>query len=785
MIDVKQPLQQELAERVIDDIVLYSKTTWFRALPSLFDGVKAVHRRALFSYWENVKEGSIKVVKLTGLTLAYHPHGDTSINNAIIDMTCDAVVNHPLFKGEGSFGNISSFVAASPRYISVRISEFGKAVMMDSIDINTIDMISGEDLDTKEPAYLPSKIPLVLINGSYGIAETTIVNIPQHNLNEIADRCIMYIKDKSINNNELSKGLYPDYVSGGVIVNAADLTQMYNGVSGMSIKLRGEIEIDKENDRIIIHSLPHNVDQTTVIDQIRKLVYGEGKSDSAKNVAMSNVTFVGDEVDKKTGIPYIFLNCKQGSNLVEIVNNLYKNTSLEKSITVSMVLNENGVVRNCSLKQIINSWYSVNYSIRSRKITLSINKLENKIHVLEGIVKVYPNIDAIIGLIKTFSGSKEELTKILSKIYGLSLIQARSICEMQVSDLSRRSESDLKKSIADNKEKVRILSDELNHIDDLMINDLIELKNKFGRPRRTKIVQKLEENGVHSISNGVILFTRNSFSLFHLDSILNKRTYLDFKAVKIDEKWVKEITGYHPVTSDIKSVLVFYNDATVSPVKVSMINKWLIDQNTEKHGFITAVCPIYDAVEGTVVCATSKGMLKRFDPKEIKSKSVSIDTVIESCIFVPRSHDGDMLMLLDEDGGYRYFPLEEIRETGRSSQGIMSGFETSNLRMTVIDKEATHVVVMVESMNGEGLCYSIDIETISTTTRTTKLRKIIDFDQCKFSGIGSLNLNIKELLVIYFTRGLVTTCTGRVLKGMKTLRKLGSNKAFGLINVEL
>jgi len=784
VIDKLEPYKQELAERVIDDITLYSRTTWSRSLPSVHDGLKSVHRRCLFTYWENVKDGSIKVVKLTGLTLAYHPHGDSSINNAIIDMTCDATNNHPLFKGEGSFGNISSFVAASPRYISVRVSDFGKHVMMESIDTNTLDMVAGEDLDTREPAYLPSKIPLVLINGSYGISEIFVNNIPQHNLNEIADRCIRYIKNKSIPDTELTKDLYPDYVSGGVIVNGSELSKMYSGGSG-SIKLRGEVEIDKEGDRILIRSLPHNVDQTTIIDQIRKLVYGEGKSDSPKNVALSNVTFVGDEVDKKSGVPYIFLNCKQGTNLKEVENNLYKNTSLEKSINVSMTLNENGVVHTCTLKDIIRHWYTVNYNIKSRKLTLAINKLENKIHVLEGILKVYPNIDAIVALIKTFTGTKEELTNLLSNKYGLSLIQARSICEMQISDLSRRSENDLKKSINDNKEKVRVLSDELNHIDDLMINDIIDLKNRFGRQRRTRIVQELDESGIHLVSNGVILFTRNSFSLFHLDSVLNKRTYLDFKGVKIDEKWVREITGYHQVTSDIKSVLVFYSDKTASPVPVSLINKWLVDPNCEKHGFITAVCPIYDKVNGTVVCITSKGLIKRFDPKEIRSKNVNIDTVVEKCIFVPKDQGDNMLLLIDENGHYRYFPLDDIRETGRNSQGVMSGFDKAHLKIAVVDKEATHAVVMLENGNGEGLCYSVELEKIDTTTRSTKLRKIAKLDDVKFSGVGTLNLNVKEMLVVFLTRSLIASCSGRVLRGMKTLRRLGSNPSFGLIDVKL
>ena len=785
MIDKQEPYKREVSDQIISDICIYAKTTFERAINNLLDGLKTVQRRVLFTYWEK-KETSIKVVKLTGLTLAYHPHGDTALNEAIIGMARDVTVNYPLFKGEGSFGNISSFTAASPRYIAVKISEFGKSVMLDTIDTNTLDMINGEDLDTKEPAYLPSKIPLVLLNGSYGIAELTVVDIPQHNLNEIADRCIAYIKNPDITNNALAKGLYPDYVSGGVIVNGNELNDMYDGVTKVSIRLRGEVELDKENDRIIIKSLPHNVDQTTVIEQIRQLVYGgNDKSSETKNVALSNVSFVGDVVDKKTGTASIVIECKHGTNLVEIENYLYKNTSVERINGVKFTLNEHGRVRTYNLKEIIAAWYKVNRNIRCRKITLSINRLEQRIHVLEGIVQVYSKLDEIIDLIKKFNGTKEELTQILSKTYSLSLIQARSICEMHVGDLSRRSEADLKKSIADNKEKVRILSNELKRADELMINDLIDLKEKFGRPRRTKIVQELDTSGVHSISNGVILYTRNAYSLFHMDNILNKRTYLDFKAVKIDDKWCKELIGFHPVTSDIKSVLVFYTDKTVSPVPVSLINKWFNDSNCEKRGFIKAICPLYENESGTVVCVTSEGMIKRFDPKEIKSKSVNIGTVIETCIFVPTSQEDQKLLMINESGEYRYYPLSEIRETGRSSQGVMSGFNESNLRLAISDKDSTHVVVTVEGSLGDGMCYSVDLESINTTTRTTKLRRIVDIDGCKFSGVGFVNLNIKEQLIVFYTKGLITSSSGRVLKNMKDLRKLGANKAFGIMSIEL
>jgi DNA gyrase/topoisomerase IV subunit A len=356
---------------------------------------------------------------------------------------------------------------------------------------------------------------------------------------------------------------------------------------------------------------------------------------------------------------------------------------------------------------------------------------------------------------------------------------------MQVSDLSKRSESDLKKSIADNKEKVRALTDDLNHVDNLMVQDLLDLKNKYGRPRRTKVVQELDTSGIISISNGVVLYTRNALSVFDLSNVLNKRAYLDFKAVKIDDKWVKELVGYHPISSDVKSVLVFYSDGTASPVTISLIDKWLADMNWEKHGFIRCICPIYESLEGTVVCITSEGQVKRFDPKEVKAKNVNIGTVVESCLFVPKSQDDQMLILMDEKGFYRYFELSEVRETGRTSQGITTGFDNGDLRMAVTSKDSTHAVIMVENFNGEGLCHSIELEAINKTTRTSKLKKIFPLEAYNFSGIGVVNLNVKDQIIVFYTKSLIATCSGRALKNMKSLRKLSSNKSFGLMDVIL
>lgn len=779
------PNIEEVYKRVKKDILFYGLSSFRRFLPSSLDGFKTIHRRILYTIWLYKIHGNIKVNKLGGLVLGLHPHGDVSVTSTIIKMAQEnTTANYSLLSPEGSFGNISDLTSASPRYISTRLSNFGNDAVLSLIDSHTLEMIDAEsDFGEVEPKFLPTKIPIVLLNGTLGIVESFTSNIPQHNLNEIADICIKYIKNKNISAKELSKGLFPDYVVGGTIINGDDLHQYYYNKSNGIIKVRGDTEIDLPNNRIIVRSMPLLFDFDSFISKVKTILNDKDSKGNPKNLVLANISYIGEARDDNNSNPYIYINCKSGTNLVEVLENLYKNTHLEYSNKINLTFNHEDKVKICDLKDIIEDWYKVNYDNRQRKMIYLINNHENKSHILEGLLKVYPNIDKIIDTIKKSTDQKDKIILKLKNKFGLSLIQAHGIFEMQIGSLTRRSEKELDNSIKKIRNIINNITKDLTMIDDIMINDLIELKKKYGRPRRTKVIMKLKERSDIVISNGAILATRGAIGVFDSSNIISGKKILNgLKGVKINNKWVKGIINSHRIDDAINSVLVFYEDKTANIVTPSIVNSWIPNTYSKDNTFIKSVCPIYSSISGTVICITSDGMIKRFNPNTLTSRITQINTIVENCIFIPENMNNSTLILLNKQGEYLYIRISDIPIQGKNSHGVKTSFKDGQVKMSYVDNDEDGVVILMENTKlSQGFVYTITLEKLKLGNRTNKLKKMHNFQDFICNGVKTINYQLlKDQIGLFISDIATSSLKMNNLKNLNSPRKI-SCKAFDLI----
>lgn len=782
------PDQQEAYKRVKSDIYHFGLSTFRRFLPSSYDGFKPIHRRILYTLWVNHINGSIKVNKLSGLTIAIHPHGDVSISEAIVKMAQDGITaNHALLSPEGSFGNISDLSAASPRYISTKVSDFGYDVIMSLLDSHTMEMIDAEsDFGEKEPRYLPSKLPIVLINGLMGIAESFTSNIPQHNLVDICNICIKYIKNKNVSAKELSNNIFPDYVQGGTIINGDEIPQNYYDTEYSStVRIRGDSEIDLPNNQIIIRTLPF-LDFDSLIGKVKTILNDKDSSGNPKNLILSNITYIGEKRDDNNSNPYVFITCKNGTNLVEVLENLYKNTNLEYSDKIKFTFYHEDKVKNCTLKDIIEDWYKVNYDNRQRKFIYLINNNENKIHILEGLLKVYPNIDEVILMLTKSNDTKDNVIIKLKNRFKLSLIQARGIYEMQLGSLTKRSEKELENSIDKLRNLILNLSKDLDRIDEIMVNDIEEIKKKYGRPRRTKIIMKLKERDDIVISNGAILATRNSIGVFDSSNIISGKKILNgLKHIKINGEWVKGIVNSHKIDDTIVSVLVFYSNGNMNTINPSVLNSWIPNTNIEENGFIKTVCPIYKDIKGTIVCITSEGMLKRFDIESLSSRISQSGVIVENCIFVPDKLNNSSIILINNDNEYLHIKISDIPIQGKTAQGVKTSFQNGNLKMSLVDDNVNNFVIFMENTKlSEGYVFVRPIEEIKIGSRTNKPKKFHDFPDFICNGIGCIDLNLKDQIGLFISDSGTSSLKLINLRNLKSPRKINC-KAFDMINLSL
>ena len=655
-----------------------------RALPDVRDGLKPVHRRILYTMHEDGLT-SDKPYRKSATTVGdvlgrYHPHGDSSVYDAMVRMAQDFSLRYPLIDGHGNFGSIDGDGAAAYRYTEARMSKMSE-VMLTDIEKNTVDFMPNFDGRLQEPVVLPAKIPALLVNGSSGIAVGMATNIPPHNLSEVIDGIIKIIDNRETTDEELMtviKG--PDFPTEGIILGREGIKQAYTTGRGKII-VRAEAEIEEmsgNKQRIIVSSLPYQVNKAKLIENIANL---------AREKRIEGISDLRDESDRNDRVR-IVIELKRDANAQVVLNQLYKNTQMQDTFGVIMLALVNNEPKILTLRQCLDHYIAHREQVITRRTKFELDKALARAHILEGLKIALDNIDEVINIIRS---SYDDAKERLMKRFGLSDIQAQAILDMRLKTLSglqrekiEEEYNELMKLIAHLRE---ILANE-QLVLDIIKEELLEIKQKYGDERKTKIVAAEGELNVEDL----IKEEQTVVALTHFGYI--KRMPID--TYRSQKRGGKGITGISTREEDFvkqiftasthDTILFFSNKGKLYRLRgyeipeagrtakgTAIVNLLRLD-NGEK---ISAVIPITNFEDGKyLLMATKNGLIKKtalrdFDSTR-KTGLLSITLKDDDELIDVRLTDGeDNVVLVTSKGLSITFDEKDVRPVGRSAQGVI------------------------------------------------------------------------------------------------------------------
>ena len=655
-----------------------------RALPDVRDGLKPVHRRILYAMHEDgitSDKPYRKCANTVGSVLGrYHPHGDSSVYDAMVRMAQDFSLRYMLIDGHGNFGSIDGDGAAAMRYTEARMSKIAEYMLTD-IEKNTVDFMPNYDDRLQEPTVLPSKIPQLLINGSSGIAVGMATNIPPHNLTEVCDGLIRIIENPNTTDEELMsiiKG--PDFPTGGMILGKDGIKEAYRTGKG-KIVVRAEAEIEEmanNKQRIIVTSLPYQVNKARLIENISKLV---------REKRIEGISELRDESDRNDRVR-IVIELKRDARAQVVLNQLYKNTQMQDTFGAILLALVDGEPKILTLRQCLDYYIDHRKTVILRRTKFELDKALARAHILEGLRIAIDNIDEVISIIRSsYDDAKERLIE----RFGLTDIQAQAILDMRLKTLSGLQREKIEEEYKQLMELIAHLREILNNeqlVYDIIKEDLEEVKTKFGDERLTKI--KPAEGDIEE--EDLIKEEQTIVALTHFGYI--KRMPAD--TYKSQRRGGKGITGISTRADDFvteiftasthDTILFFSNKGKLYRLRgyeipeagrtakgTAIVDLLSLDPGEK----ITAVIPISNFAEGKyLLMATQKGFIKKTALTEYNSaRKTGLQAITlkeEDELIAVRLTDGqDNVVLVTEDGMSITFSEQDVRPMGRTAQGVI------------------------------------------------------------------------------------------------------------------
>ena len=694
-----------------------------RALPDVRDGLKPVHRRVLFAMqdlkndWNKPYKKSARIVG--DVIGKYHPHGDTAVYDTIVRMAQDFSMRYPIIDGQGNFGSVDGDSPAAMRYTEVRMMRLAHELMAD-LDKETVNFTPNYDETLDEPSVLPAKFPCLLVNGSSGIAVGMATNIPPHNLSEVVEAIKVLIDNPEVSIDELMKLVPgPDFPTAGIIYGAKGIEDAYKTGRGI-IRIRGKVSIEKdkktEKETIIITELPYQVNKARLIEKTAELV---------RNKVLEGIGFVQDESDKD-GMR-IAIGLKRAQNTEVIVNQLYKHTQLENTFGIILLAIANNKPEVLNFKEILEYFILHRKEIIVRSTRYDLRKAEARAHILEGLKIALDNIDAVVALIRS-SKSPAEAKNGLIQQFDLTTIQAQAILDMRLQRLTGLEQEKIlleyENVLQDIKKFKEILASE-HLVLNIVKNELMEIKEEYGDPRRTKIEGTTremtmedmiaEEDMVVTISkHGYI--KRTPLSLYHQQRRGGKgKTAMGTK----DEDFAERLF----VASTHHNFLFFTNRGKLYWCKVwdipqagrtsrgkAVVN--LLNFNEDER--MTTVLAVESFDPGFyIVMATKNGTVKKTDLMAFsrpRAGGIIALTLAEGDeLITARITDGTMNVFLGSCSGKSIrFHESDIRQSGRTSMGVRGIWLGGNDRLVGMEVLSHGQTLFAATENGFGKRTSID-----------------------------------------------------------------------------
>ena len=791
---MKINIEEEMKKSYID----YSMSVIVaRALPDVRDGFKPVHRRILFGM-RGIGNFSYqaykKCARVVGEVLGkYHPHGDSSVYGALVRMGQSWNMRYTLVDGQGNFGSVDGDSPAAMRYTECRLSKMGEHIM-DDIDKDTVDMVNNFDDTLKEPAVMPTKIPNLLVNGGNGIAVGMATNIPTHNLGEVIDGCCAYIDDPEISTDGLMQYIpAPDFPTGAYIYGLQGVKDAYEtGKGRILMRAKAEIESDDSHDKIVVTEIPYGVNKQQLIEYIAELVK-EGKIDGIANV--------NDETGRQ-GMR-IVVDVKRDSNANVILNKLFKMTALQSSFAVNCIALVKGRPCLLTLKDCVKNFVEHRHEVTIRRTQFDLKKAQERAHILEGLIIACDNIDEVVHIIR---GSKTpaDAQANLEKRFDLDALQSKAIVDMRLSQLTGLRMDQLHAEYDELMQTIKDLQEILDNPErckEVMKEELQEVKEKYGDPRRTQIIADEHEfNAEDFYPNDPVVIT-----ISHLGYI--KRTPLsDFreqarggvgsKGAKTKDKDFTEFI--YPATMH-QTMLFFTKKGRCYWMKCYEIpegdknskgraiqNMLALDPGDSVNAFLRLRGLSEEFVKcHYVVFATKRGIVKKTSleafshPRNVGVRAITINEGDE-VVDVRLTNGRNQLILANRNGRAVRFDETDVRAMGRTATGVC-GMKPDDdgqdevVGMIVVNDPKTESVMVVSQ---EGYGKRSEVEDYRMTRRGAKGVKTLNITEKTGKLVAIKNVTDDNDLMIINQSGIV------IRMAVAEVRVMGRNtQGVRLINL--
>ena len=692
-----------------------------RAIPDVRDGLKPVHRRILYAMGEMnnfYDKPTKKCARIVGDVMGkYHPHGDSSVYDAMVRLAQDFSIRYPLIDGQGNFGSVDGDPPAAMRYTEARLSKIA-GLMLEDIDKNTVDFYPNFDNTLEQPSVLPAKLPNLLINGADGIAVGMATNIPPHNLTEVLNGLQALIDNPNIEIDELIRYIpAPDYPTGGIIMGRSAVKHAYKTGRG-GIVVRGKAEIEETSSgrsRIIITELPYQVNKAQLIIQIADLV---------KNKKLEGISDIKEESDRR-GMR-IVIDIKKDFNAQVVLNSLYKQTQLQKGSGIIFLALVDGQPRILNLKEMLFYYLEHQKEVLTRKTQFDLNKALEREHIVKGLVIALANIDEVIQIIKS-SDDRQDASLKLTQNFELDEVQANAILEMKLSRLTSLEVEKLNQELQELEATIADLQDILarpERIMQILRDGFEEIKNQFGDERKTEI--SLDAGGIDIADliekEDVVISMTNQGYIKRMSTSEYKAQNRGGVGVTAHKTKEEDFVKTMFVTNTHDDLLFFTNKGKVYCIKAyevpeaqrtakgrALINLLMLDEGEK----VTTVIPRLEGASGNLIMATRNGLIKKTKLEEFASirkvGKIAIHLLEgDELIGVEVSDGDDDILIASHKGQCIRFNEKEVRNMGRDSQGVRS-LKLSDgdyiVDMAIV-KENSQIVTISE--NGYGKRSNVD-----------------------------------------------------------------------------